>query len=354
MTLMQSFDHALCENAKWAFTTRRVTRKDVAALTSDFDRARAGDLVLCQVLAVGQHKKLQLAERWSSTTYPGDLVVVCLGDRYAPDQFMAKAAVTDGLLQLAAGGGVAGTIEAAHANMEEPTTLLPIGLLVNEAGQVINVSQYALPPLPANKDVTVLGVFGASMNSGKTTAAASLAHGLKRAGYRVAGIKATGTGAFGDYNAFADAGVPVADFTDAGMATTYRMPLDKVEQGFDTLIATAARNGAQIVVVEIADGVFQQETRAILGHARMRNRLDGVLFAAPDALSAVGGVTVLASHGITPFAISGMLTLSPLAVAEASEATGIPVLAREDLWDCRTIAPHVKPLLRRSKDLAAA
>ena len=36
-------------------------------------------------------------------------------------------------------------------------------------------------------------------------------------GWRVAGVKATGTGAFGDFNAFLDAGVPASDFTDAGM-----------------------------------------------------------------------------------------------------------------------------------------
>ncbi|MBM7068766.1 hypothetical protein [Actibacterium sp. 188UL27-1] len=354
MTLMQSFDHALCENAKWAFTTRRVDRADVAALSTQYEQARAGDLVLCQILEVGQHKKLQLAERRASLSYPGDLVVVCLGDRYAPDQFMAKAEVSNGILQLAAGGGVAGTIEAAHARMEEPTSLLPLGLLKTAMGNVINVADYALPPIAANDDVTVLGVFGASMNSGKTTAAASLAHGLKQAGYTVAGVKATGTGAFGDYNAFEDAGVPVTDFTDVGMATTYRMPLEKVEQGFDTLVATAAQDGAQIVVVEIADGVFQQETRAILNQSRIRNRLDGILFAAPDALSALGGVTVLERHGFSPFAISGMLTLSPLATAEAADVTGLPILSREELWDGHAIAGHVEPLMRRAKGFAAA
>ena len=36
-----------------------------------------------------------------------------------------------------------------------------------------------------------------------------------------------------------------------------------------------------MIVVEIADGVFQQETKAILYGSRIRDRLDGILFAAP-------------------------------------------------------------------------
>ena len=86
------------------------------------------------------------------------------------------------------------------------------------------------------------------MNSGKTTAASSIAHGVKRAGYNVAGVKATGTGAFGDFNSFEDGGAPALDFTDVGMATTFRMPLSQIEAGFDTLVATAAARGAEVVV----------------------------------------------------------------------------------------------------------
>lgn len=354
MTRMTSLSPALCDLAKWAFTTRRVNREDVRGLSSDFANAKAGDLLLCEIAEIGHHKKIQLAERRASQSYPGDLVVLCLGDRYAPDQFLATAIIDDDLIDLAAGGGVAGRIDSAHDFMNEPTRLKPLGMLTGAQGQVLNVADYALPTLPANDDVTVIGVFGASMNSGKTTAASSLAHGLLRAGYNTAGVKATGTGAFGDFNSFEDGGAPVTDFTDVGMATTYRMPLERIETGFDTLVATAAARGAEVVVVEIADGVFQQETRAILKSSRIRDRLDGILFAAPDALGALGGVTVLDRVGLAPFALSGMVSCSPLAAAEAAEVTGLPILSREDLWSPETIAHHVAPLMRKAaKGLAA-
>ena len=339
----------MCDNAKWAFTTRRVERSDVQGLTEQFDGAKAGDLILCEITEIGNHKKIQLAERRVSESYPGDLVVLCLGDRYAPDQFLASAVIDGPLIDLVAGGGVAGRVDAAHELMGRPTKLRPLALLTGARGHVLNVADYALPALPANDRVTVIGVFGASMNSGKTTAASSIAHGLMRAGYAVAAVKATGTGAFGDFNSYEDGGVPAMDFTDVGMATTFRMPLDRIERGFDTLVATAAARGAEIVIVEIADGVFQQETRAIMKASRIRERLDAILFTAPDALSALGGVMALERFDLSPFAISGMVSCSPLAAAEAAEATGLPILSRQDLRSPETTALHVVPFIRRTR-----
>ena len=326
---------------------------DAVGLSGSYASAVAGDLVLCQILEIGQHKNIQLSDRRNSASYPGDLVVLCLGDRYAPDQFLCRAELRDGPVDLAAGGGLVGIVEQSHQKMSRPTSVLPLGLLINPTGKVMNIADYALPPKAPNTDVTVIGVFGASMNSGKTTAAASLAHGLRRAGHNVAGVKATGTGAFGDFNAFADAGVPVTDFTDVGMPTTYKMPMDRVERGFDTLVATAAENGAAVIVVEIADGVFQKETRAILTKSSIRDRLDAILFAAPDALGAYGGVAVLERYGMSPFAISGMVSCSPLASAEAAEITGLPIVSREQLCDRAVVTDLLAPHMRQ-RELSAA
>ena len=353
MTIHTNHTQSLLSVAKWAFTTRRVNPADAVGMSQDFSNAKAGDLVLCQILQIGQHKNIQLSNRRTSASYPGDYVVLCLGDRYAPDQFLCRAEISNAPMQLAAGGGIVGTVEASHQKMKTPTSVQPIGVLKNADGKTLNVGDYAQAPLAPNNDITVIGVFGASMNSGKTTAAVSLAHGLKNAGYNVAGIKATGTGAFGDFHAFEDAGINVTDFTDAGMATTYKMPMSRIEAGFETLVATAASKGAEVAVVEIADGVFQQETKKILKASRIRDRLDGILFAAPDALSAYGGVTLLEGYGLSPFAISGMVRLSPLATAEAAEVTGLPILTREHLWDPNVVQNTMGQLMRNPELVAA-
>lgn len=333
-------------DAKWAFSTRNVTQGDIAGLSAAFETAMAGDLLLAEIAEVNQHAKLQLASGRYSVSYPGDLIVVSVGDRYAPDQFEGYAEISAEGADMLAGGGVVGRMVAAHNRMSRPTRLRPVGLLTDQTGEVVNLARYGLAPRAIPEHVTVIGVFGASMNSGKTTAAVSLAHGLKQAGFRVAGVKATGTGAFGDFNAFRDAGVEVMDFTDAGMPTTYRMPMERIEQGFETLVGTAAERGAEIVVVEIADGVFQRETAAILRGSRIKSRLDGLLFAAPDALGAVGGVQVLSAYGLKPFALSGMVTTSPLATREAEEATGVPLISRGELCDAECVREAIKHVLR--------
>ncbi|MEO0912141.1 MAG: DUF1611 domain-containing protein [Pseudomonadota bacterium] len=340
--------------AKWAFSTRRVAQADAVRLSRGYERAEPGMLLLGEITHVGQHKKVQLASGRYSQSYTGDLVVMAVGARYAPDQFEGLAEVSTEGADMIAGGGVVGRVVAAHSRMSAPTRIRPIGLLARSDGGLINLADYALPAASVPEHVTVLGVLGASMNSGKTTAAVSLAHGLAKAGFNVAGVKATGTGAFGDFNAFRDAGIPVRDFTDAGMPTTYRMPMERIEAGFDTLVGTAAGEGAEIVVVEIADGLFQQETASIMAGSRIRHRMDGILFAAPDALGAVGGVTILRQHGIEPFAVSGMVTLSALGQREAAAETGVPMLSRDDLCCGDASYAAVRHLLRAPHpDLAA-
>jgi len=340
-------------HAKWAFTTRRVNRSDVAGVGEMTHNFRAGELVLCEITKIAQHKKIQLSNQRYSVSYEGDLVVLCLGDRYAPDQFMGKAEWQGEHLDLLAGGGIAGTVEKAHAKMSAPTQLRPVGLLLDRTGSNINIDRYALESRLIPNDVTVLGVFGASMNAGKTTAAVSLAHGLKRAGLNVAGVKATGTGAFGDFNAFEDASVPVTDFTDAGFSSTYRVPLEDIENGFETLVGQAAEEGANVVVVEIADGVFQRETKAILKDSRIIDRMDGVLFAAPDALGAVGGIDVLDAHGLQPFAISGMVSCSALGTQETEDTTGVPVVTRDELCSPETVQELTKRVIANRGNIVA-
>lgn len=336
---------SLAQDYKWAFTSRRVTRTHAAGLATDLAAAAVGDLVLCRVLAVGQHKRLQLAERRFSDLFAGDLVVLALGCRYAPDQFEGRGVLEGGSADLLAGGGVVGRMERAHDKMNAPTSVEPLGLLTGADGRALNLADYAMPEAAIPDDVTVIAIFGTSMNAGKTTTAVGLAHGLTRAGLKVAGIKATGTGAFGDFNAFEDAGVPASDFTDAGMPTTYRMAIPRIEAGFATLVGQAAEAGARVVVVEFADGVFQAETGAVLGGS-IRGRFDGVLFAASDALGCLGGVEVLRRHAITPLALSGTVTQSPMASDEAQRATGLPVLTRAQLTDPAVAHDLVAGILR--------
>jgi molybdopterin-guanine dinucleotide biosynthesis protein len=320
--------------AKWAFTTRRVPRAHAAGLDAHLDRTVAGDLVLARVETIGAHRRLQLAASRFAELYEGDLVVVACGDRYASDQFEGVAELDPAGADLLAGGGVIGRMRARNARVAAPTRLTPIGRVTGADGTVLNLASYALPSAPASRRPVVVGVVGAAMNAGKTTAVASLAHGLARAGHAVAALKATGTGAFGDVHAYADAGACfVADFTDAGMVATYRQPLERIEAGLERLLDHAAAAGCSVALVEFADGVFQHETAALLRSERTRARLDGIVFAAGDALGAAGGVAWLRNVDLEPVAVTGMVSRSPLAASEAEAATNVRVVSRDELLD---------------------
>lgn len=343
----------LCAEAKWAFATRRVDADDVWGLSQNFKAAQSGDLVLGRVSSLGQHKGLQLTTGRRSILYPGDFIVAACGARYAPDQFEGVAEIDPDGADLLAGGGCVGRMTQRNSKVSAPTKIAPIGLLTRSGGTPLNLADYALPRAHMIGGTPVIAVFGASMNAGKTTAATALVTGLRRSGWTVAALKGTGTGAFGDFNAVTDAGAQyVADFTDAGMVSTYLQPLGRVKAGIRTLIATARSNGADIIVLEIADGLFQKETSALLADGEFRSWLSGAIFACGDPLAAAGGVAELARAHLRPIALTGVISCSPMSSAEAVVATGVTVLARAELSDPAEASALANALISNMAEVA--
>lgn len=312
--------------AKRAFTTRRVPVDDMLTLLRGDVAPRTGDLVLASVREVGKHKKIEKPNGRRALMMPGDEIIVCYGNRYAPDQF--EALIPDDLspCDLVAGGGIASKEVCRHDRMIEPTRIAPIGLIGDAEGKRLNLRRYAVKRCERQRSITTILVAGTAMNSGKTFSAASLVRGLKSSGYRVAGIKSTGTGSGGDLWQMKDMGADmVLDFTDAGFASTYKVPADAIEAGVLGLIDHAARHRCQFAVVEIADGLQHEETATLLRSDRLHKRSLGLLFAAYDSMGAKAGVEALLLERHNVLAISGQLTRSPLAIRETKAALSCPV-----------------------------
>ena len=295
----------------------------------------AGDLVLARIDAIGHHARLQLASGRRRNLFVGDEVVVTYGNRYAASQFEAVVPDTLGPCQLVAGGGVAAKARSWHARIAKGATqITPIGLLAGATGKPANLRDYALPsvnrleaPVPAT-----VAVVGTSMDSGKTQTAAFLVKGLTLAGLRVGFAKVTGTGAGNDTWLVTDAGAdPVLDFTDAGLVSTYLAAHSEIERVLITLVSHLTKAGVDAIVLEIADGVLQRETAALLPSAVFRRVAGAVLLAACDSMGAVAGVHWLKSQQLPTIGLSGVLTSSPLQREEAATATGLPVFPRTDL-----------------------
>lgn len=321
-----------------SFSTRRVQFPEQIALLSDGVVPRPGDLVLATVAHLGQHTRLELPEGRRSQLYRGDEIVVAYGNRYAPDQFEAEVPGDLDECDLVAAGGIASRLVSKHTRVKNPTRIKPCGLLGRPDGTPLNLRDWRLEsgsipkPLPP-----VLVVAGTSMNAGKTTAAAALIKGLRRAGRRVGAAKVTGTGAGGDYWAMTDAGASeVVDFTDAGYATTYMLDAAEVEKVLLRLLSHLGGLGLDAIVLEVADGILQQETADLLASPGFGYYCNRVLFAAGDAMGAMAGVQWLQSKEIEVTAVSGALSASPLAARETATALGLPVLGKKDLADPAT------------------
>src|SRR5262245_46408858 len=323
--------------APQAFSTRRVPRESMACLLED-QRPKVGDLVLARIEGIGHHTRLHLPDGRRRTLFVGDEVILAFADRYAPNQFEAAVPSRLEACHLVAGGGIAATVTERHRQVRRPTRIRPLGLVASEeAGGPLNVAGWALPSpaLPAEAgSVPTVAVVGTAMDSGKTTSAAFLAHGLSASGLRVGYAKVTGTAAAGDPSFLADAGAwPVLDFTDVGYASTYRITAAALESVFTDLLGHLQQSGVDAIIVEIADGLFQTETAALIGRATFKRLIDGVLFAAQDAMGAAAGVARLRDEGHSVLALTGRMESAPLQVREASAEARRPFMRRADLAD---------------------
>jgi hypothetical protein len=175
-------------------------------------------------------------------------------------------------------------------------------------------------------------VVGSSMDSGKTTAAAALINGLTRAGRRVGAAKITGTASLNDVQTMRDAGaVEALDFTNAGYGSTADLGKPELVAVLDCLLARLASGKPEVVVLELADGVMQRETAALLEHLAAVRLASAVLYTCNDALAAARGVEWLQRQGLPVAAVSGTVTASPLGVAEVKDEVALPVLTKDEL-----------------------
>lgn len=320
--------------AKIAYTPRNLKLQTAVTLMSGANVIpRAGDLVLARVTRIGHHSGLELAHGRRAALFVGDEIIVCYGNRYAPDQYEAHVPDDLGSCNLVASGGIAARMNYRHANVKAPTEIEPVGLLADSDHRRINLQDTALPKLVNlfHRPYTV-GVFGTSMNAGKTTTAACMIRGLTNAGFRVGAAKITGTGSGRDTWLMTDAGSQLTlDFTHAGYPSTYLLSSEQVDQIIEILVTNLSAANINAIVIEVADGLLQRETAALLNSRVFAKNIDSLIFAAGDAMGAVAGAELLERKKLPLTAISGRLTASPLAIFETEKALGLPVLDKAAL-----------------------
>lgn len=306
---------------------RRVPREAISRLISLPSEPRVGDIVLARLESIGKNTRLELASGRPCSLHEGDLMAAVFGNRYATSQFEGYGRYDGDHCDLLSMGGVCGLVESKHDKVLEPSRLRLLGAVGDRRGGPLRLRDFALPQASPRSRPRVLAVCGSAMDSGKTFTAMSLIVALRRLGHSVAAIKLTGTAAGRDAWIMHDAGAKhVFDFVDGGYPSTYLCPLDELLDLHRLLLGHAAAQEAHWVVLEIADGLLQRESDALLHTPAFTESIEGWAFAASESMAAVAGVELLRSCGVEPLVVSGVISMSPLSMREASEKTGVPCL----------------------------
>ncbi len=314
------------------YVLRRVPEARFATLLPCPKLPDAGDIALATVEKIAKNATLELSNGRRCALHEGDVLAVVFGNRYATLQFEGYARREGDHCDLLSMGGLCGLVESKHVKISDPTTLRLLGAAGDEHGRPLHLRDFRLKPVGVSGPTRVLAVCGSAMDAGKTHTVMSAIVGLRRGGHRVAGIKLTGTATGKDTWSMLDAGACLAlDFVDGGFPSTYLCTQDELLNLFRLLVAHAHAQSADWVVLEIADGLLQRETAALLQSLVLQAAVDAWIFAAGDPMAAESGLRLLRDWRIEPIAISGVLCMSPLNIREAEGATGLRCYSAKEL-----------------------
>ncbi|MBO0887564.1 AAA family ATPase [Candidatus Bathyarchaeota archaeon] len=318
--------HLQSDRIRWAWACRLLHPSDYRVDRYDVNDPQVGDLALVRVDQIGHRNTIVDINNKNMRIYPDDLFVGVFGNRYATDQMEAEVTGLNDL-GLLTSAGMIGTVKSVHHNYGRPTRVSFQGFITNSDGTRINLKRHAFRPTPhAGRVKNLALVVGTGMNSGKTTAAARLIKQLHRRGLKVAFCKVTGSVSNRDQDEMRAASAkPVVDFSDYGFPSTYLSSKEELLDLFNLILTHMERSDPDLVVMEIADGILQQETSTLLSDPTVKNTVKGVVLAADSALSALYAVDRLKANGYKIIGVTGKITSSPLYVREFSKNCDVPV-----------------------------
>ncbi len=329
------------QRIKWTYATHRLCDRPSTVpevrkrLGSVSGTPRVNDILIAEIAELGRHTKIDYPSGRKCRLFPGDVVGVVFGHRYATRQWRGRVPETLDVCHMLSGGGVCGEVVDMAPIMEPPTILNPLGFLLDERGERVNLRDHGIVARQEPQvRPTILLVVGSGMDSGKTTAAYSIVHGLTCDGATVCAAKLTGTASIKDVLRMHDAGAEhVLDFTDAGHGSTAECSEEDLSDISTNIVNTLSARNPDYVVLEIADGVVQRETEILMRHMQAEGLIDYAVYTCSDTLGIREGIRILRERGLNIVAISGCVACSPLAAQEAQENSDLPVLRPEELQE---------------------
>ena len=330
---------------KWGSATRVVPDRpgrwrDVEPrLISPSRPPQPHDVLVAQVVQIGRHTGLELDTGRKAKFFPGDILGLVFGHRYATRQFLGDVPPLMDYYHILSQGGVCGRVLSAPPKFSEPTLVRPLGYWSVEADRVANLRDFTLQPVPNEQRPHTILVVGSSMDAGKSTTAASLIRGLCQAGMTVHAGKITGTACVKDLLLMADCGAAqTLDFSQVGYASTSQESRESIEHLCRTMVTHLSAEEPDYLVLEVADGINQRETRFVLDVFTRRGWLDDLVLAVHDALAAPTCIHLLQEGwGWEPTLVSGVATISPLSSHELRALCNVPCFSSNELAEGRAL-----------------
>jgi hypothetical protein len=309
---------------------------------------RDGDLVLVRCLdGKGAYDYVEDETGAAVRLYRGDVIVGVLGTRRSGTNLVGEVPdrplATGDRLDLVAQGGLVATCVAVPAYYGLPALPMEVvGFPGND--RIVNIADAPVIPIldtgATPVAIPILFVCGTSAEVGKTTMVChfSIAAKQRRPGLRTAAIKACGTGRARDRLHYLAANYDVtADFVDAGLASTYRVPAERFRGMLRTLIHHCA-DRADVVVVEIGGDLLEGRAPEAL---EIMAELDApCVLMANDAMGAADGLRRLDALGRRPLRI-GSLKQNPLSLADRLAVAPEMIVEPGDLAACARLAELV-------------
>ncbi len=273
----------------------------------------------------------------------GDYYLSCLTRRYAP-KFM-KSEVPghpkhgDVLNIISRGGAVSHITETAPGLVKMEAEFQ--GFVAYE-GKKLNIRDFALPVVEVKKVPRTIFSIGVVEGCGKTTTNEYLTWALVKEGYIVCVGKVTGQGNAHDVKLSEYRGAKkVYGIVDAGTPTTVGFSLEQLEDVFMRVFSNLAAENPDFVIIEMADGVTQRETKMLLGSKLLKKYSGQYILSCQDPPGAYGGMIILKEkYGISPMFISGKGAITSMMRDEIEELTGLK--AYNPVTQANEVAEHIK------------
>lgn len=292
-----------------------------------------GDVIYGEIIRIGEHSSIENASGRIHMLHNGKKGIFVFGNRYAPDYyegFVPQEHVLE--VDLLSRSGMVGEVGTKKESIKDATRIKVLGYVTSKNGEILNTTDFPkIVPKQTEKKFPrskLILVCGTTMNSGKSTAAASICRTLSSADFNVRACKVTGTASLKDILLFNDSGANrYADFSYLGYPSTYKLSLENLNSIFNGMDLKFGNNPRNYWVVELADGIIQRETALLLKSNDVVSRIHKLIFCANDAFGAIGGLRLLQEEfRMSPNAISGVCSSSPLHIRELSQYTDIPII----------------------------